>query len=83
MCTFYFVYFLLGVLINLPLLVVFFVILLIVVGMFIFCVLLNIFSESCLFVTELFTFSCVFSKCRLFLFMISPCSVFTKYDLCY
>ena len=33
------------------------------------------------FVTGLFTLSCVFSWCRLFLFMISPCSVFTKYDL--
>ena len=33
------------------------------------------------FVTGLFIFSCIFSWCRLFLFMISPCSVFNKYDL--
>ena len=36
-----------------------------------------------MFVTGVFTFSCVFSRCHLFLFMISPCSVFTQYDLGY
>ena len=70
MCTFYLAYFwyLKGILINRPLLVVFFIVLLVGVGMFIFCVLLNIFSLSCLFVTG-------------FLFMISLCSAFTKYNL--
>ena len=50
--------------------VVFFVVLLVGVGIFIFCVLLNIFSLSCFFVTGLFTFFCVFSRCRLFLWLV-------------
>ena len=69
---------LLGALINLPLLVVFFVVLF--VGVHFFCVIEYIFIIVfvCYWIVY---FSCVFSWCRLFLFMISPRSVFTKYYL--
>ena len=59
-----------GVLINLPLLVVFFVILLIGVGMFIFCVLLNIFSESCLLLNCLLSLVFLVSVIYFFLWLV-------------